>query len=147
MASVEAAPQLAPLVVVLFLTFSGYFLNEDSIPDWIGWIKYISFIRYAFQGLMINEFAGNQFTCVYEDGSPADVCLDGDAYLQRLNFDDDTIALSCVLLMVIAVAFNAVAYGVLVARRPHFQKLDTPSPTSVEGKSSTSVVDVSSAAS
>ena len=83
--------------------------------------------------LMINEFAGNQFTCVYEDGSPADVCLDGDAYLQRLNFDDDTIALSCVLLMVIAVAFNAVAYGVLVARRPHFQKLDTPSPTSVEG--------------
>ena len=127
--SVEAAPQLAPLVVVLLLTFSGYFLNEDSIPDWIGWIKYISFIRYAFQGLMINEFAGNQFTCVYEDGSPADVCLDGDAYLQRLNFDDDTIALSCVLLIVIAVAFNAVAYGVLVARRPRFQKLDTPSPT------------------
>ena len=56
------------------------------------------------------------------------MCLDGDAYLQRLNFDDDTIALVRAP-VVIAVAFNAVAYGVLVARRPRFQKLDTPSPT------------------
>jgi hypothetical protein len=43
------AGQIAPAVVVLFLMFSGYFLNESSIPVWIGWIKYLSFIRYAFQ--------------------------------------------------------------------------------------------------
>lgn len=142
--SVEAAPQLAPLVIVLFLTFSGYFLNEDSIPDWIGWFKYISFIRYAFQALMINEFAGNDFLCEFEDGTPADACLDGDAYLQRLNFDDDSIALSCVLLMVLAVAFNAAAYSVLVARRPHFQKLEPPATTALKSKLANSAVGVSS---
>lgn len=124
--SVEAAPQVAPLVVVLFLTFSGYFLNEDSIPDWIGWVKYISFVRYAFQALMINEFEGAQFECVFEDGSPAQVCLDGDAYLARLNFDDDTIVVSCALLAVIAFAFNALAFGVLLMRRPQFLKLAAP---------------------
>ena len=121
--SVEAAPQLAPLVVVLFLTFSGYFLNEDSIPDWIGWMKHISFIRYAFQAFMINEFRGNEFECEFSDGTPADVCLDGDAYLARLNFDDDTIGACVALLVTLAVVLNGLAYAVLVLRRPRFLSL------------------------
>merc|ERR1719440_675336 len=37
--SVEAAPKIAPAVVVLFLMFSGYFLNEGSIPAWLVWLK------------------------------------------------------------------------------------------------------------
>ena len=82
--------------------------------------------------------------CEFEDGTPADACLDGDAYLQRLNFDDDSIALSCVLLMVLAVAFNAAAYSVLVARRPHFQKLEPPATTALKSKLANSAVGVSS---
>ena len=38
-----------PVIVILFLMFAGYFLREDSIPPWLAWIKYASFIRYAFQ--------------------------------------------------------------------------------------------------
>ena len=41
--------QVAPVIVILFLMFAGYFLREDSIPPWLAWIKYASFIRYAFQ--------------------------------------------------------------------------------------------------
>lgn len=41
--------QLAPAFVIIFLMFSGYFLNENSIPVYVSWMKYISFIRYAFQ--------------------------------------------------------------------------------------------------
>ncbi len=37
------------MIVILFLMFAGYFLREDSIPPWLAWIKYASFIRYAFQ--------------------------------------------------------------------------------------------------
>ena len=121
--SVEAAPQLAPLVVILFLTFSGYFLNEDSIPDWIGWIKYISFIRYAFQGLMINEFKDASFDCNYSDGTLSPTCMDGNAFLRRMNFHNYSVQMNIVLLVVIAVAFNFLAYVVLVLRRPHFLKL------------------------
>ena len=120
--SVEAAPQLAPLVVILMLIFSGYFLNLSDIPDWIGWIKWISFIRYAFEALMTNEFKDAQFTCTDSSGRPVPVCLDGNMYLAQLNFEN-TIAFSCAMLGVLAVAFNAVAYVVLVLRRPRFLKL------------------------
>ena len=43
--------QVAPVIVILFLMFAGYFLREDSIPPWLAWIKYASFIRYAFQAI------------------------------------------------------------------------------------------------
>ena len=131
--SVEAAPQLAPLVVILFLTFSGYFLNDDSIPDWIGWIKHISFIRYAFQAFMINEFRGNDFECVFSDGTPAALCLDGDDYLARLNFDDETIPFNVMMLVTLALVLNVLAYVVLVLRRPRFLKLESPSEVTPEG--------------
>ena len=121
--SVEAAPKVAPIVVILFLAFSGYFLNEDSIPDWLIWIKYLSFIRYAFQAFSVNEFDGAQFSCFYSDGEPAAVCIQGDAWLQQLSFGDDQIWVSCLALGSLALGFNLLAYIVLVLRRPHFLPL------------------------
>ena len=32
--------------------------NTDSMPAWLSWIRYISFLYYAFSGLTVNEFAG-----------------------------------------------------------------------------------------
>ena len=49
--SVEMAPQVAPAVVVLFLIFSGYMINDESVPVVLSWLKHISFIRYTFQAL------------------------------------------------------------------------------------------------
>ena len=75
--SVEMAPQLAPAFVILFLMFSGFFLNESNVPVWLIWLREISFIRYAFQALCVNEFKGAEFSC---DGSMGS-CVDGDEHL------------------------------------------------------------------
>ena len=78
--NVDAAPKVAPAVVVLFLMFSGYFLNDESIPVWLSWLKYLSFIRYAFQALVVNEFRGATFDC---DAATATA----DALVRRLERD------------------------------------------------------------
>ena len=52
------AMALAPLVLILLILGSGFWVLPSQIPGgWI-WLYYISFFRFAFQALMVNEFAG-----------------------------------------------------------------------------------------
>jgi ATP-binding cassette, subfamily G (WHITE), eye pigment precursor transporter len=44
----KAISTLMPIVILPFFLFSGLFKNEGNYPDWIGWIQYISPIKYAF---------------------------------------------------------------------------------------------------
>jgi len=52
---------LAPLVVVLFLLFGGFYVNNNTIPVWYRWIKYVSFFNWGYAILVNNEFSGLKF--------------------------------------------------------------------------------------
>ena len=56
--------------VVIFLLFAGFYIIVDSIPIVANLIPYISFMRWGFQMLIVNEFKGESFECVSgsEDG-------------------------------------------------------------------------------
>jgi hypothetical protein len=94
----------ALLCCVLFLLASPVFsflVNIESLPVVAEWIPYISFMRWAFQALCINEFKGQTFSC---SGGTGGACLpDGDAVLSSLSFDKQTIneavlGLGCMLM-------------------------------------------------
>lgn len=53
----QAAAALIPVFVIIALLFGGFFLEDEELSDWIGWIKYTSFIFYGFNALVKNEFA------------------------------------------------------------------------------------------
>jgi len=117
--SPEMVPQIAPLFVILFLMFSGYFINLDSIPVAMRWLSDVSFIRFAFQGVAVNEFAGasNFAGPPLQPGAPL---LDGDQWLDQLKFQGvhlPGIALKLVLEMG---ALHVFAITVLFWRRPAF---------------------------
>jgi hypothetical protein len=40
-------------------SFVGYIVFIPKFPDWLAWAPYISFIRYAFEAFVLNEFEGN----------------------------------------------------------------------------------------
>ena len=44
-----------PIFLIPFVLFSGYFKNSGNIPSWIGWIQYISPLKYGFAAVTINE--------------------------------------------------------------------------------------------
>lgn len=54
---------LVPVVTVLFFLFAGFFISPAQIPDWWVWVYWISWFRYVYPALMINEFLGSNFTC------------------------------------------------------------------------------------
>jgi ABC-type multidrug transport system ATPase subunit/ABC-type multidrug transport system permease subunit len=120
--NVQMASQLAPAVVILFLIFSGFLVNEDSVPVYFVWLREISFIRYAFKAVMVNEFKGASFQC---NPSSDPVCVSsGDQVLAKLGFDaEGLIWQSLAILGAMFCALNLFAFLILLAKRPRFLSL------------------------
>jgi len=118
---VTMASQIAPAVVILFLIFNGNFVNIDSVPVYFVWLKEISPIKYAFQAAAVNEFQDTDFTCDTSDV----VCIErGEQVLSQLNFDEDNLILKSIAALIgLAVAFNIIAFAVLLLNRPKFLAL------------------------
>jgi ABC-type multidrug transport system ATPase subunit len=81
--STEAAVAMGPAVMVLFIVFGGYYVNPDNVPPYFRWLNKCSLIKWAFQGLAINEFKGLEF----ETSKPYHQKT-GEQVLERLSFDD-----------------------------------------------------------
>lgn len=126
--SVTMAPQVAPALVIIFLIFNGNFINVDSVPVYFVWLREISPIKYAFQALAVNEFEHATFECESSDV----VCIEtGEQVLSQLKFtEEDLIMKSLLALAILTVAFNIIALGILLARKPKFLQ---PVPAKVAG--------------
>ena len=54
--SEENAVSLSPVILMPLMLFSGFFSNSGSYPAWIGWVQYISPVKYGLEALIYNEF-------------------------------------------------------------------------------------------
>lgn len=81
----DAAVAMGPAVMVLFIVFGGYYVNPDNVPIYFKWLNKCSLIKWAFQGLCVNEFTGLEF----EAKRPFDQKT-GEDVLARLSFQDAT---------------------------------------------------------
>ena len=105
---------------------SGFFLNEDSIPVYLQWVREISFIRYAYQGLALNEFKDASFSKFYDNGSEAPHGgMQGNDFLRALGISKHTVAHSALMLAVLTAAFNILAFLQLLRRAPKFLRFRT----------------------
>ncbi|PIA63645.1 hypothetical protein AQUCO_00201174v1 [Aquilegia coerulea] len=62
--SIKRAGMIASLILMLFLLTGGYYVQH--IPEFIQWLKYISFMYYGFRLLLKVQYSGDQ---LYECGS------------------------------------------------------------------------------
>lgn len=83
--SVEAAVNFGPLTLIVSLLFGGFFINLGSLPPVAEWIPNLSFLRWCFGSLLINELKGETFTCDYADPTMCET--NGDQVLERFNFE------------------------------------------------------------
>lgn len=51
--SMELALALVPVLVIPFLVFAGFFVNQDSIPVFFIEFEYLSVFKWVFQGTAI----------------------------------------------------------------------------------------------
>lgn len=53
----------AAILILGFVTFTGFSLPIPYMRGWSRWINYVDLVGYAFESLMINEFNGREFSC------------------------------------------------------------------------------------
>lgn len=51
----KSAGSIIFFFMVPLLSFSGFFKNYNSMPKWIGWLRFISPFNYSFTALVGNE--------------------------------------------------------------------------------------------
>lgn len=87
----KSVASVTPAIMIPFFLFSGYFKNRDNLPKWIGWIEYISPLKYGFSGFVQNEV---QFASA--------------SNVEQLNFDT-SLWLNVGLLIVLAISLRLVS--------------------------------------
>ena len=53
----KAVSATVPIFLLPLFLFSGFFKNRSDLPDWIGWIEYISPLKYGFIAFVGTETA------------------------------------------------------------------------------------------
>jgi ATP-binding cassette subfamily G (WHITE) protein 2 (PDR) len=51
------------IAILVYITYAGFVIPVGNTTFWFRWIHYINPLAYAFEGLMINEFANRDFLC------------------------------------------------------------------------------------
>lgn len=53
---VKKALTLTVIVVLGSVLLGGFFISAENLPVWIAWARWISFMKYAYEAVLINEF-------------------------------------------------------------------------------------------
>ena len=145
--SVQQATGLAPLILIIFLLFGGFYINTENIPDELEWISEISFFKWGFKALCMNEYSGLVFLdsrgrpCpesmslrasdlltanVTTLGPPPCAYVNGEQVLELLTFSQGTVGLCVLWLAIICLVAHTMAYFCLVSKRVKFTTLEPP---------------------
>ena len=60
----QLAVTLTPVLIIPFMLFAGFFVNQDNIPKWLIEFQYLSIFKYGYQALMLNEYEGLTLECM-----------------------------------------------------------------------------------
>ncbi|KAF8422453.1 P-loop containing nucleoside triphosphate hydrolase protein [Tirmania nivea] len=98
---------ITPSLNVVFLLFGGFLLPRTAIGNWFIWLYWISYLRYVFAGLSINEFKGRTLQCT---DSFQSCYRTGDDFLQTYDLTTFGVGVNVALLTAIIGAFAVIGY-------------------------------------
>ncbi|KAH8276400.1 hypothetical protein KR018_001510 [Drosophila ironensis] len=109
--NIESGVFLGPVTTIPTILFSGFFVNFDTIPGYLQWVTYVSYVRYGFEGAMVAIYGMdraklqcNQMYCHYRLPKK---------FLEEMSMDDALFWVDAVALIGIFFALRIIAYFVL----------------------------------
>jgi len=108
--NVDIALAVAPVLIIPFMLFGGFYLNTGSVPVWLSWLQYLSWFLYGFEALLINQWSGVDSISCPDVNSTLPCLTTGEQVLDTLAFEKTNFVRDIVMLIVLAVGFRILAF-------------------------------------
>ncbi|KAJ3083977.1 hypothetical protein HK102_000810 [Quaeritorhiza haematococci] len=79
-----------PMMLELARLFGGWFLSPANLPKYFVWLDSISYVKYTYIGIALNELTGLTLKCPNPDGTGC--VLNGDFTIQQQGFQNYSVA-------------------------------------------------------
>lgn len=88
----------------------GYFIQSQTIPVYVRWLKWTAYVFYAFGALCANEFVGHFYDCPYgNESNPACAAYTGEYIMDSLGFPHDWSVRPIIILLCFSAMFYTIA--------------------------------------
>jgi len=112
--SVQGAQAGVMPIMLIFILFGGFYVNNANVPPELNWIQWISPIRWIFASLITIQFPGLVFEC---DDGPQNCIPTGEAYMERLGLSSDSFGRSVGVLIAEIIFLQWIGYFILRKKR------------------------------
>lgn len=68
---------LAPAINLFLMILGGFYVPLNNLHPAIAWASWLSFARYGFSALIVNEFGGRDVPCSGDGEEPVSVSVGG----------------------------------------------------------------------
>ncbi|PNY25851.1 ABC transporter ATP-binding protein/permease [Tolypocladium capitatum] len=105
------ASLIANLVYTLQSTACGMFIQANTLPVYVRWLKWITYTFYAFGAYVGNEFQGSLYDCPYPGGrsNPACIQYTGEYVMDSLGLPKNWVARPIIILVSFVVFFSTLS--------------------------------------
>jgi len=102
---------ILPVWLEICRLFGGFFLPPSKLPGYFSWLDALSFVKYAYTALALNELTGLEYTCSKKELPASGICpvTDGQQIIDANGLDYLTIWQCALVLLAMIIGFRAFA--------------------------------------